>query len=468
MKLFPENPVLLVDDEEPWLHSFALALRQHGGISHVIKCTDSREVTSILGTVTVAAVVMDLTMPHISGDQLLKKIVTDYPGLPVIILTGMNQIEMAVGCMKLGAFDFYVKTAERERLVAGVQRAIEFNALKQENIRLREQMLASRSTWNEAFSSIITDSDKMAGMFRYLEAIAPSDQPVLIMGESGTGKELCAHAVHQLSRPDMPLVAVNAAGLDDDLFADTLFGHIRGAFTGADGTRRGMLEEADGGTLFLDEIGDLSAASQIKLLRLIQEGEYYPVGSDRPRKSRARLVCATNVDLEKKRDQGLFRSDLYYRLYTHQVVVPPLRERLDDLPMLVNFFLDQSADELGKPRPTMPVELIGLLRSYHFPGNVRELRAMVVDAVSLHQRGKLALGSFRAKISPDAAQSSDCSLAVTGSFDFPSQLPTLADMAVLLVGEAMERAQGNQRTAAAMLGISQQALSKRLKKINQS
>nr|WP_320049347.1 sigma-54 dependent transcriptional regulator [uncultured Desulfuromonas sp.] len=460
MILYPEHPVLLVDDEEPWLHSFALTLRQRGGINHVIKCSDSREVLDILDGQPVDTIVLDLTMPYMSGDVLLEQVASKFPEIPVIIITGMNQLEIAVDCMKAGAFDFYIKTAERERLVAGVKRAIEFNCLKRENQRLRSKMLAGDGR-HAAFNDIITNDPAMLKVFDYLEAIAPSRHPVLIGGESGTGKELVARAVHQLSRPDQPLVSVNVAGLDDDMFADTLFGHVPGAFTGAIKQRNGMVEQAGSGTLFLDEIGDLPLPSQIKLLRLLQEGEFLPVGSDKIKHSQCRIVCATNVNLEEKMAQGGFRSDLYYRLATHQIFVPPLRQRLIDLPLLTHYFFDQASEELGKNRPVVRQELIELLRAYSFPGNIRELQAMIYDAVSRHQKGPLSLNSFREKIVPTSASSE---MLPIEQMTFPQQLPDLQQMARLLVEEAMRRTGGNQRTAAALLGVSQQALSKRLKK----
>ncbi len=464
MTPYPEHPVLLVDDEEPWLHSFALTLRQRGGINNVLKCVDSREALPLLRNQLVETVVIDLTMPHISGEELLEQISHEFPEIPVIVITGMNQLDVAVSCMKAGAFDFFIKTAERERLIAGVKRAIEFNSLKQENQRLRSKMLATRSQ-HAAFDEIITNDPAMFKLVDYLEAVSPSRHPVLIRGESGTGKELIARAVHQLSRPQQPLVAVNVAGLDDDMFTDTLFGHVAGAFTGASSKRSGMVEQAANGTLFLDEIGDLSLHSQVKLLRLVQECEFLPVGSDKVKQSQARIVCATNVDLEQRMSDGMFRADLYYRLSTHQVVVPPLRERRADLPLLVNYFVDQASADLAKPRPTVKKELIDLLCCYPFPGNVRELQAMIYDVLSRYHSGVLPLNGFREKIlSTPTAGVTELAEEMT----FPELLPSLQEMSRLLVEEAMRRAQGNQRTAAALLGISQQALSKRLKKMSLS
>jgi DNA-binding NtrC family response regulator len=258
-------------------------------------------------------------------------------------------------------------------------------------------------------------------------------------------------------------VAVNVAGLDDAVFADTLFGHVRGAFTGADQLRRGMVEEAADGTLFLDEIGDLSIPSQVKLLRFLQEGEYFPLGSDRPKRVKARVIAATHQDLSAKERAGAFRRDLYYRLRTHRVRVPPLRERRDDVPQLLEHFLEEAARSLGKKKPTAPRQLAPLLQTHDFPGNVRELKAMVFDAVSLHESHVLGMRSFleamgRSEAPPEAADGAE-----RNPFSGLQRLPGFDEALELLVHEAMERAGGNQTLAARLLGISQPALSKRLK-----
>ncbi len=254
------------------------------------------------------------------------------------------------------------------------------------------------------------------------------------------------------------------AGLDDAVFSDTLFGHMRGAFTGADQTRRGMIEEAADGTLFLDEIGDLSIASQVKLLRLLQEGEYFPLGSDRPKRLKARVVVATHQNLLLKQENGSFRRDLYYRLCTHMVHVPPLRERKGDLAPLLDHFLEEAARSLGKKKPTPPRELLQLLATYSFPGNVRELKALVYNAVSVHRDRVLSMDTFlKTVVRPEAKLNPPAISAERNLFAGLEHLPTFGEAAELLVEEAMSRANGNQTIAARLLGISQPALSKRLK-----
>ncbi|HKK00575.1 MAG TPA: sigma-54 dependent transcriptional regulator [Desulfuromonadales bacterium] len=463
--LNPQTPLLLVDDEPSWLQSLSFTLDYAAAINNVMTCSDSRDVMNVIAKHEVSSVILDLTMPHIRGEELLKQIIQDHPGIPVIILSGMNQVETAVKCMKMGAFDFFVKTVEEERLIAGIQRALAFGRLQQENRQFKDRVLKDTLEHPEAFSEIVTRSRKMRSLFQYIEAIVCSDQPILISGESGVGKELVSSALHRLCRPSAALIAVNVAGLDDNVFADTLFGHTRGAFTGADKGRPGMVEEAGDGILFLDEIGDLSPSSQVKLLRLLQEGEFFPLGSDKPKRSRARVICATNHDLEAKQACGEFRRDLYYRLRAHHVHVPPLRERLEDLPLLVEFFLEEAADRLGKRKPTIPQELTVLLGTYHFPGNIRELRAMIYDAVSLHGGGVLSTEPFRRIITAGRTPTAAAPSALNAPMTFPDPLPTLSEGADLLVQEALRRAKGNQGIAASLLGITRQALNKRLKKL---
>jgi len=257
------------------------------------------------------------------------------------------------------------------------------------------------------------------------------------------------------------------AGLDDAMFSDTLFGHTRGAFTGADRSREGLIASADAGTIFLDEIGDLSVASQVKLLRLLQDGSFYPLGADRPRHSRARVVVATNTDVLRAVEAARFRRDLYYRLRTHHVHLPPLRSRPGDIPLLIDYFVGKSASQLKKDAPAVPVALYQLLNAYSFPGNVRELEALVFDAVARHQGVTLSLASFREAISGH----SQIGLGIeepesigrnVSAGAFPDRLPTLKESEDALIAEALRRADGNQGVAAGLLGLSRQALNKRL------
>ncbi|MCP4391579.1 MAG: AAA domain-containing protein, partial [Gammaproteobacteria bacterium] len=323
----------------------------------------------------------------------------------------------------------------------------ELRALRQQVAALKHSLISDHLEHGEAFSHIVTVSRKMRALFQYLEAIAGSGEPVLITGETGSGKELLAEAVHRLSERKGAFVPVNVAGLDDALFADTLFGHRKGAFSGADAAREGMVARAGGGTLFLDEIGDLTTASQVKLLRLLQERQYYPLGSDVAKMSDARILCATHHDLNIRMAQETFRSDLFFRLSVHQVDIPPLRERKEDIPALTAYFIEQAAESLGKPPPDAAPELLSLLANYHFPGNVRELRAMVFDAVARHKTGPvLSAKSFRkaVKVMQTRGMPEGREIIETGQSGADGKFPTLKEAGRIHIELALRRAGGNQ------------------------
>jgi DNA-binding NtrC family response regulator len=461
---YPGFSILLVDDEPAWLKSLALILRSCAGLTNIKTCQESRDVMGLLANGDIGLVILDLTMPFLSGEALLKQISEQHPEVTAIVVSGLNQLETAVRCMKLGAFDYFIKTDEEERIVGGVLRAVRMKEMQRDYLEMSTRLASGELRHPEAFAAIVTADRALLKVFAYLEAVAKSPQPLLITGESGVGKELVAQAAHRLSGCKGKLVTVNVAGLDDNVFADSLFGHVRGAFTGAEHVRRGMVEEAADGTLFLDEIGDLSIASQVKLLRLLQEGEYFPIGCDQPKRIKARIIVATHQNLTEKEKTGAFRRDLFYRLRIHQVHIPPLRERPGDIPLLLDHFLEEAAQALGKKKPTPPRELAQYLASYSFPGNVRELRAMVYDAVSVHQSRMLSMDSF-----VNAAERSHSVTEETTShpkqnpFAGFAELPTFSEAAGFLVAEAMNRAGGNQTMAARLLGISQPALNKRLK-----
>lgn len=466
---FPSKPVLLVDDEENFLFSASFTLNADG-VTNIVECQDSRKVIPLLSRQDFSAVLLDILMPHKSGKDLLIEITRDYPGLPVIMSTAINEVDTAVECMKCGAFDYLVKPIDDARLISSIRRAIELSDLRSENILLKRYLLSDEIEHPDAFTEIITQNSAMRAIFQYAEAIAKTSMPVLITGETGVGKELIANSIHKLSDRSGQFVPVNVAGVDDQLFSDTLFGHKKGAFTGATTDRKGLVEQAAGGTLFLDEIGDLSIESQVKLLRLLQEGKYLPLGADVPKHTDARTIVATNNDLNELQQIGRFRKDLYYRLQTHHIHIPPLRSRLDDIPMLTDHFLQKAAKALEKKPPTVPRELYTLLENYHYPGNVRELESMVFDALSRHKSGILSMDSFKEKIAPKLPGGM---APATGDREekrdlvFPKQLPTLSDAEQQLIDEALKRANGNQTIAAQILGLSRRALNNRLSRKKQ-
>ncbi|WP_461209320.1 sigma-54-dependent transcriptional regulator [Desulfocurvus sp. DL9XJH121] len=458
-----DKPILVVDDEAEVLESFELILNS-GGFEQVVCCQSSAKVRPLMEEYPFEAVLLDLVMPGPTGLDLLPRLTEEHPEVPVIVITATDELETAVDCMKAGAFDYLVKPMENMRLLSSVRRAVERRELARENKALKERVLSDALETPEAFAGIITRSPAMLAIFQYIEAVAASPEPVLITGETGVGKELIARAVYSLSGRPGPFVSLNVAGLDDVNFSDTLFGHRRGAFTGADSAREGLIKRAAGGTLFLDEIGDLSPASQIKLLRLLQEQEYYPLGSDVPQKADVRVLAATNKHLRTMGEEDGFRRDLYYRLQTHHIRIPPLRDRLEDIPLLVEHFMKSAAEKLCKKQPSYPPELITLLGCYHFPGNVRELETLVLDAVSKHKCRMLSLDTFRDRVHQD--DQFPCP-ACDGLKDFltgMNVLPTLEGIQTCLIQEAMRRARGNQSVASRFLGITQPSLSRRLSK----
>ena len=452
--------ILIVDDDDVIVELYSSILEAAGWANRLL-CNDSREVMELLRENDVSAILLDLYMPNISGQELLDQIVREFPEIPVIILTLEDKIDVAVDCMKVGAFDFMTKPIDENRLANSISHAVRVRELQDEvHVLSRRHGVADLDNPG-VFEPIVTGSDVMITVFAYIEAIAKSPKALLITGESGTGKELVARAVHDVSDRSGQFVAVNVSGLDDTVFSDTLFGHRRGAFTGADGVRKGLIEQAAGGTLFLDEIGDLDNAAQVKLLRLLQEGEYYALGSDSPGHSSARIIAATNADLQERQADGSFRRDLYYRLMAHHVRIPPLRERPEDLPLLLDHFIAESARLLNRSEPLAPARLGEILASYSFPGNIRELQSLVHDIVSRETGSTLPVEYFIDYIE-GRRQESDRSGVGARRFSFSEPFPMLREVEQFLIDEALERSGGNQTVAARMLGISQSTLSRRL------
>ncbi|MCX7988742.1 MAG: sigma-54 dependent transcriptional regulator [Thermodesulfovibrio sp.] len=458
--------VAIIDDEKESLYTYSLILKQ-AGIKDISLFEDSRELPLVLKERSFSVILLDLSMPHLSGFELLKYLSVEYPEIPVIIITAIKEVDTAVESIKMGACDYLVKPIEKNKLISSIKKALEMSRLKEEIIGLKYRLIEDKLEHEQAFSEIVTINQKMRGIFKYIEVIAKTDQPVLITGETGTGKELIARAIHRISGKRGDFVAVNVAGVDDIMFSDTLFGHRKGAFTGAITSREGLIAKAKGGTLFLDEIGDLPEASQLKLLRVLQERVYYPLGSDISKTTDSRIIVATNQDIQEIVTKGRFRKDLFFRLKVHHVHLPPLRERKDDIPVLLDHFIKEAAISLGKKPPKYPEELIIFLTNYNFPGNVRELKMIVYDAVARCSSAFLSLESFRDIIDISGAIDRELKSEIVKFYinmRFPDKLPTLKEMEDLLINEALRRSKGNQGIAASMLGITRQALNKRLQK----
>ena len=469
VRTYPRSPVLIVDDEQDVLRSYKIML-QLNKINNLVLCSDGREVMGLLGKSQHSTILLDLSMPAIDGRELIGPIKEQHPEIPIIVITAHNTVSTAVDCMKRGAYDYMVKPVEESRLISGLKNAVELSELRCENSSLKKNVFGRQIGNIEAFSSFVTVSDSMLSIFSYIETIASSNKPVLITGESGVGKELIARSLHTVSGRQGKFVPVNVAGLDDAMFSDTLFGHRKGAYSGALSDRQGLIEEASGGSLFLDEIGSLELSSQIKLLRLLQEREYYPLGSDVCKEALCAVIAATNEDLQMRIKEGRFRNDLYYRLLTHNIHIPPLRERPDDIPVLLNQFITESASSLHKPVPALPPGLLELLHEYSFPGNVREMQALVFDAVSRCSSQTLDMSHFRQYIAMHTGMSiHDIPIAQSNQMSIPffGEFPKLREMEEYLVTQAIIKSGWNQSEAAKLLGVAQSTLSRRFNKNKQ-
>ncbi len=456
--------VLFVDDNADFLEEIRFVLLSNS-ICEIVTLTDSSQVLAELGKGIYATLFLDWIMPGVSGADLLPVITQKFPNIPVIIMTGVRDVETVVSCMKQGAMDYITKPLDSSRLISSINNAFKILELSNLNQQLQNYLLGDPIAQPDIFKDILTHSEKMLSIFKLVETIAPSRYPVLITGETGVGKELIAHAVHKASGLHGGFTPLNVAGIDAQMFEDTLFGHKRGAFTGANELRQGLIDKAQGGTLFLDEIGDLAPESQIKLLRLLQENEYYRLGSDVLLKSNARIIVASNRDFKKLVAEGSFREDLYHRICYHKLHIPPLRERREDILPLVDHYINAAAKGMGKNPPRVATELRWLLEEYDYPGNVRELINMVSSAVVVNKSGLLAQSDFpdlavKSKTMIEAgirAANSQYSLHVV----FPA-FPSMVQIEKLMLEEALKLTGGKKGPAADLLGVCRQTVRKKL------
>ncbi len=442
--------VLVVDDDRA--HRTMLRAVLAGAGYTALEADDGDVALEVVRSEPVDVVLLDLRMPRVGGIEALEAIRSARPGLPVVLMTAYASVGTAVDAMKKGAFDYLTKPVDLEDLRRTLDKALEFHRLEQENRLLRER-LGERFD----FSNIIGRSRAMAELFETLALVAPSDATVLITGESGTGKELVANAIHESSpRRERPFVKVNCAALHENLLESELFGHERGAFTGATAQRKGRFEIAHGGTLFLDEIGDMSPATQAKVLRVLQEGEFERLGGTRTLRVDVRVLAATHRDLEAMVAQGTFRQDLYYRLSVVPVHLPPLRERREDIPVLAEHFLRVYAEKNRKEVRGFHPAAMDLLVRHDWPGNVRELQNAVERAVIL------CLGD---RITPQELPPAlrDAGVPPGGG---PARDPgprSLKEAERELILRTLEETGGNRTRAARLLGISRQTLHNKLR-----
>jgi len=372
--------ILIVDDEPLVRRSLSELLTLSGYV--VSAASNGREALDLLKSYTTDIIITDMKMPEMDGMHLLKQIKTDYPDIPVILITGYGSIENAVDAIKEGAYDYITKPIVDSEIKIVIERLVKQRQLLEENIRLKEQLSVSQK---ERFHNIVGKSQKMQKIYTLIEAVTQTRATVLIYGESGTGKRLIAHAIHKYNEHERgkPFVEVSCGALTETLLESELFGHAKGAFTGAIKDRIGRFELADGGTIFLDEIDAFSPALQVKLLRVLQEGEFERVGDTKTIKVDVRVIAASNQNLQDLIGQGKFRKDLYYRLNIISIEVPPLRDRKEDIPLLIEDFVKKHSKHTSKKIEGLSSEALSMLMDYNWPGNIRELENVIERAIIL-------------------------------------------------------------------------------------
>ncbi len=385
-----DDRIIVIDDDPDYLDILRRRLARAGYRDVTPEADPCQAAERFAGGERFHLAIIDVNMPDMDGMALLDRIKNTSPDTECVMVTAVNEVQVAVACIRKGAYDYLLKPVSKENLVLAVSRALERKHLR-DLLDIDKKKSLPTLTHKSPFRGIVTRSRNVLKVLKEAELHAHSDVPILITGESGTGKELLAKAVHKASsRAGRPMTTVNMAAVTESLFDAEFFGHAKGAFTGADKARIGYLEHTDGGTLFLDEIGILPMALQGKLLRVLQDGEYMKIGTNQPRRTDVRIIAATNEDMEQLIEQRRFRQDLYYRLRGGWLHLPPLRERRADIPPLINLFLDECCGKAGRCR--VDVQTMALLMQYDYPGNIRELRAVIQSAVNLAQGGAILPG----------------------------------------------------------------------------
>ena len=436
-----KQTVLVIEDEEKARRVVGLQLSSDG---YAVKAVGTAEEgLKLAGEADL--VLTDLKLPGMDGLALLEKLHAQNAHLPVIVMSAFGTVEIAVEAMKKGAVDFLPKPFSLDHLTVVVEKALEVRKLRDENRELREA-LGQRYQ----FENIIGKSAPMQDIFATITRVAPTRATVLLAGESGVGKDMIARAIHQHSpRKDRPFVKINCTAIPENLMESELFGYEKGAFTGANTSKPGKFEQADTGTVFLDEIGDVPGSVQVKLLRVLQEREFERLGSNRTQHTDVRVIAATNVDLRAALEQGTFREDLYYRLNVVPMNIPPLRERKEDIPYLVEHFAKKFGGEISEGA-------MERLMSYHWPGNVRELENVVERSVLLVQGPRVEESDVKIDMAPRR------SAAASGGDHFLPEGMTLDQYEQSVIREALKRANGNKSQAARLLGLTRNALRYRL------
>jgi len=452
--------ILIVEDEPKMLRLLDLNLSEEG--YSVKTAQDAEAGLDLLRKDRIDLVITDLKLPGMNGLEFLQAVKRHDARIPVIVMTAYGTVETAVEAMKAGASDYVLKPFSLEEIKLIVGKELDVNRLREENRSLREA-LGQRYE----FKNIIAHSAKMQEVLGTVDRVAPTNSTVLLGGESGVGKDLIARAIHQHSRrASGPFVKINCTAIPENLLESELFGYEKGAFTGAVNSKPGKFELADKGTIFLDEIGDVPGTIQVKLLRVLQDREFERLGGTKTLKVDVRVVAATNQDLRAALEEGTFREDLYYRLNVVPISIPPLRDRKEDIPYLVDHFVERFARDSGKPIRGITPAAQQLLMEFHWPGNVREVENIIERAVALSVGDTLDVADIRLDLSPmksGGAEAAPSALSAAGTFPPPGV--TLEKFEDEIIQEAVRRANGNKSQAARLLGLSRNALRYRLAKM---
>ncbi|MFT3916250.1 MAG: sigma-54 dependent transcriptional regulator [Anaeromyxobacteraceae bacterium] len=455
--------VLIVDDEVNIRRVLAAMLRREG--YEVTTAGDGEQALAVLQKTPVHVVVTDLVMPRLGGMELLRKVAADFPDVPVILITAHGSVDSAVAALKAGAFDYITKPFEQDELRKVIAKATRAHDLERQNLHA--------NLGDGDRPPLVGESPGMKAIYEMIAKVADSPSTVLITGESGTGKELIAKALHRgSSRRDRPLIKVNCAAIPKDLVESELFGYERGAFTGAVSSKPGRFELADGGTLFLDEIGEVPVEMQVKLLRALQESEFERVGGIKTLRVDVRLIAATNRDLKALIADGRFREDLYYRLAVVPIALPPLRDRWEDVPLLVRHFVEKYNQRLGKRVEGVDADAMALLQAYPWPGNIRELENLMERSVLFADGPIIKAGALPDSLREAAPSAPVAPVGALGAIAAPSGASmkeivrqAQAELERELIARALDETGGNVTRAAKRLQISRKSLQVKMKEL---
>ena len=436
--------ILVIDDEKSLIELLAVIFKKEG--YGVMQAMSGEKALEILEKGGIDFVITDIRMPGLDGMEVLRRVKASYPDVPVVMITAYGTVQQAVEALKAGALDYVVKPFDVDELRIIVARGMAQKRLREENLRLKRDLRDQYS-----FENMIGHSRAMKEIFTLIEKVAPTDSTVLITGESGTGKEMAGRAIHyQSNRRENPFVSINCAALPEALLESELFGHVKGAFTGAVCDKKGMFEAAQRGTIFLDEIGEMSPWTQVKLLRSLQERKVRPVGGNDEVNIDVRIIAATNQDLKKLITEGRFREELFYRINVITMDMPPLRKRPEDIPVLIGHFLEKYCNRIGKKMKRLTPEVISLLEAYHWPGNIRELENVIERIVAVEDRETVTTACLPAEIvSPPGKLGSR--VLIGPDFDLKKHLDEITKQ---YLSRGLAAGGGVGKKAAELLGLS--------------